>query len=151
MMVEEVIMIDKQVKIAASRETVFSFLVDADKMRQWMGQEVTLDPQPGGIYRTDLNGRNIGRGEFLEVDPPSRVVISFGWEGEGVPVPSGSTRVEFILPADGEGTLLRLRHLDLPADEVESHTEGWMLYLTRLTAVAEGRDPGTDPNTEMEP
>jgi uncharacterized protein YndB with AHSA1/START domain len=149
MKVEEVTMIDKQVAIAASRETVFEFLVDPEKMRQWMGEEVKLDPQPGGIYRTDLNGRNIARGEFLEVEPPSRVLISFGWEGEGASVPAGSTRVEFTLTEDGDHTLLRLRHLDLPTEEVESHTDGWMHYLTRLTAVAEGRDPGPDPNLEM--
>lgn len=150
MSVNEVTIFEKEVKIAASPETVFDFLINPKKMELWMGQsgKVDLDPQKGGIYRTDLNSRNIARGEFLEVEPYSRILISFGWEGEGVPVPAGSSKVEFSLSADGEGTLLRLRHLDLPATEVESHGQGWELYLSRLRDVVEGRDPGPDPNLE---
>lgn len=150
MSINEATIFETEVKIAASPQTVFDFLINPEKMELWMGQsdKVDLDPQKGGIYRTDLNGSSIARGEFLEVESPSRLLISFGWEGEGVPVPAGSSKVEFNLSAEGEGTLLRLKHTDLPAAEVEIHGEGWGLYLSRLTDVVEGRDPGPDPNME---
>lgn len=48
--------LEKEIRIAARPETVFSFLVDPAKMTRWMGINVTLDPRPGGIYRVDVDG-----------------------------------------------------------------------------------------------
>jgi hypothetical protein len=48
-------------------------------------------------------------------------------------VPPGTTTVEISLEADGDGTLLRLRHSGLPTDASSVlHTEGWEMYLDRL-------------------
>lgn len=148
MKVEEGTVIDKQVRIAADREQVFQFLIDPEKMSRWMGQNVTLDPTPGGKYRIDLNGRDIMLGEFLEVEPPSKVVISFGWEGEGASVPAGSTKVEITLSSEGEETTVRLRHFGLTEEQAASHTEGWVHYLDRLVVAGAGGDPGLDPHAE---
>ena len=119
-------------------------------MLEWQGIEATLDPRPGGVYRCNVTGNDIALGEFVEVVPHSRVVFTMGWEGEGHPVPPGSTTVEITLTADGDGTLLRLVHRDLPAAAVEGHTEGWTHYLARLVVVAAGGDPGRDPNLDGE-
>jgi uncharacterized protein YndB with AHSA1/START domain len=105
--------LEREVRIEASPETVFGFLIDAEKMQQWMGREVTLDAQPGGVYRCDINGNDIAGGEFVEVTPFSRVVYTFGWEGDDHPVPVGSTTVEITLTPDGSGTLVRLAHRGL--------------------------------------
>ena len=137
--------LEREIYIAARPETVFAFLVDPEKMKRWMGRDVTLDPRPGGIYRCDINGQAIARGEYVEVQPFSRVVFTFGWEGESaIPQPGGST-VEFLLTPDGEGTLLRLRHLGLSPEERSSHGEGWDHFMPRLAAAAEKRDVGPDP------
>ena len=45
---------------------------------------------------------------------------------------------------DGEGTLVRLAHRDLPAEARDSHRAGWTHYLDRLAIVAPGGDPGPD-------
>ena len=148
MKVEEGTVIDKQVRIKADREQVFQFLIDPEKMSRWMGQNVTLDPKPGGKYRIDLNGRDIMLGEFLEVDPPSKVVMSFGWEGEDASVPAGSTKVEILLISEGDDTTVRLRHYGLTPEQAESHTEGWVHYLDRLAVAGVGKDPGPDPIAE---
>jgi uncharacterized protein YndB with AHSA1/START domain len=142
--------VEREVRVAAQPETVFSFLVDPDKMSLWMGRRAELDGRPGGIYRVEINDQAIARGEFVEVDPPKRVVFTFGWEGQEAGqgehgVPPGSTRVEISLDPDGDGTLVRLRHLDLPEAAREIHGQGWDLYLGRLKAVAAGEDPGPDP------
>jgi uncharacterized protein YndB with AHSA1/START domain len=136
--------VERQVRIAARPDTVFRFLIDPDRMLRWMGSGVALDPRPGGIYRVDVNGRDVARGEFVEVVPPSRVVFTFGWEGGG-PLPPGSTTVEISLEPDGEGTIVRLRHSGLPREAREQHAQGWEHYLGRLAIAVGGGDPGPDP------
>lgn len=135
----------REVRINASPQTVFAFFTDPDKMVRWKGISAELEPRPGGIYRVDITGRDVARGQYVEVVPYSRVVFTWGWEGAGHPVPPGSTTVEVSLIPDGDGTIVRLRHLGLPPDQRDSHAEGWEHYLPRLAARAEGRDPGPDP------
>ena len=133
-----------QVHIAASKETVFSFWTDPEKMVRWQGISASLDPQRGGEFHVDLGPGITIRGKFLEVSPYDRIVLSFGWEGSPG-VPPESTRVEIELTEEAGGTLLTLRHSGLPKDEREMHTHGWNHFLARLVIAAPGGDPG--PNT----
>jgi uncharacterized protein YndB with AHSA1/START domain len=135
-----------EIRIAASPETVFDFFTDPNKMIQWMGRSAKLDPRPGGKLHCDMNGRNVARGEYVEVDRPNRVVFTWGWEGEDSSVAPGASTVEVLLVADGDGTQLRLIHCDLPgAESAERHSRGWSHYTERLAIVATGADPGADP------
>ena len=85
-------------------------------------------------------------GQFVEVEPPRRVVFTWGWTGMFEVVP-GSTRVEVTLAAEDGGTRVVLRHYGLPDDDaLGQHREGWQLYLGRLSVRASGGDPGPDPN-----
>ena len=137
--------LEREIRVAASPETVFSFFTDPEKMTRWKGKSATLDPRPGGIYRVDMNGRDIARGEYVEVVPHSRVVFTWGWEGEGSPLPPGSSTVEVTFIPDGDGTIVRLRHLGLPADQRDAHAEGWTHYMARLAVAGAGEVPGADP------
>ena len=138
--------IEREVRVAASPQTVFQFFTDSTQYSQWKGQHATLDPRPGGMYRVELNGRDTARGEYLEVIPYSRVVFSWGFEGEGSPLPPGSSVVEVSLIPDGEGTIVRLMHRGLPGPQVvRQHTDGWDHYLSRQLIAAPGGDPGPDP------
>jgi uncharacterized protein YndB with AHSA1/START domain len=133
-------------RIDASPEAIFGFFTEPDKMIQWMGREAQLEPRPGGLFRCDINGRHIAAGTFLEVDPPHRVVFSFGWEGEESSVRPGASRIEVTLEPDGEGTNVRLVHSDLPTeDSAGSHRHGWEHYIERLAVAAPGDHPGEDP------
>ena len=138
--------LEREIRIEARPETVFEFFTDPEKMTRWKGRKAELEPRPGGIYRVEINDQAIARGEYQEIDPPRRVVFTWGWEGEGSPVPPGASTVEVELTPDGDGTIVRLTHRDLPAAAVESHAHGWEMYLARLAAASEGRDPGPDPN-----
>jgi uncharacterized protein YndB with AHSA1/START domain len=121
--------------IAASPATVFSYQVDPAKFSAWMGVGAELDPRPGGRVRIDVDGEHIAVGEFREVDPPHRVVMTWGWEKNDA-VPPGSTTVEITLTPDGTGTIFRLRHLGLPNEEEgRSHLGGWKLYTGNLQAL----------------
>ncbi|MCH8009800.1 MAG: SRPBCC domain-containing protein [Chloroflexi bacterium] len=140
--------LEVEVRIAARPSTVFSLLDNADGMAKWFGSSVQMDAKPGGTLRVDINGRDIAKGEIVEIVPPERIVFTFGWEGEGHPVPPGASRVEITLVEDGDGTIVRLRHSGLTAEQAASHKEGWDHFLPRLLEVAEGRDPGKDPWAE---
>lgn len=137
--------VEQEVRIEARPETVSSFLVEPEKMLRWKGVSADLDPRPGGVYRVDMNGRDVAKGEYLEVVPHSRVVFTWGWEGEESAVPPGSTTVEITLTPDGDGTIVRLRHVDLPQDQRQPHSEGWPHYIERLVTAAGGGDPGPAP------
>jgi uncharacterized protein YndB with AHSA1/START domain len=141
--------IERTISIAATPETVWDFLVDPDKATRWMGMKADFDPQPGGVYRCDVIPGHTAQGEFVELDPPNRLVYTWGWEasgGEANPVPPGSSTIEIELVADGSGTVLRFMHRDLPGvDATASHAHGWDHYIARLAVVAAGGDPGRDP------
>ena len=138
----------REVRIDAAPETVFEFFVDPEKLVRWKGRAASLDGRPGGVYRVDISPRDVVRGEYVVVDRPRRVVFTWGWEGHDA-VPPGSSTVEIDLTPDGDGTLIRLTHRDLPPDALESHVAGWEHYLPRLATVTAGGDAGPDPFGEQ--
>ena len=109
--------VERELAIDASPETVWEFLVDPEKLASWFGSQAWLDPRPGGQYRVDVIGGHIASGEFVELDPPRRLVHTFGWESEGGQensVPPGASTIESELEPSGAGTLLKFRHYGLP-------------------------------------
>jgi len=152
----EVVEVERRVQ--ARPETVFSYLVDPEKFRQWQGIDAELDVRPGGTFRTTVAGRNrvVLRGEYLEVDPPRRIVLTWGWEpGPGLPpgaadVPVGASTVEITLTADADATIVRVRHSGLRSAAARSfHTGGWNVTVDRLVVVAEGGDAGSNPLLDL--
>ena len=140
-------MIERELRIDANPETVFEFFTNPEKMVRWKGRAATLDPRPGGVYRIEMNAETIVAGEYVEVDPPHRLVFTWGWEGGYASTPPGSSTVEITLTPDGDGTLVRLVHSGLPnAESVAAHADGWDMYLGRLSIAAAGGDAGPDPN-----
>ena len=138
--------IHREISIAARPETVWDFFVDPRKAERWMGISALLDPRPGGEYRVEVISGNVALGEFVEVDPPHRLVWTWGWTDQSQsPVPPGSSTIEVELVPEGDGTLLRFTHSGLPdAEAVQKHAHGWDHYLERLEIVARGEDPGRD-------
>jgi uncharacterized protein YndB with AHSA1/START domain len=141
--------VEREIAIAASPETVWEFLVDPEKAVLWMGQTASLDPRPGGEYRVGVIPGHTASGEFVELDPPHRLVFTWGWEPgpDGPnPVAPGSSTIEIELVATGDGTTLHFVHRDLPTQAAaESHGHGWDHYLERLAIAAPGGDAGVDP------
>jgi uncharacterized protein YndB with AHSA1/START domain len=130
--------IDREIRVRARPETVFSFWTDPSKMARWMGREVRLDPRPGGELRIDYNGSDIARGAFVEVDPPRRIVLTWGWEAPGDPTPPGASTVDVEFVPDGDGTIVRLRHSGLATEAIDGHAEGWDHFLERLAEAVAG-------------
>lgn len=137
--------ITAQVLIEAPRERVFPYLVEPERLVRWMGTTLHGAVAPGEGYRLDFfgDGRVVAAGEFISIEPPDRVVFTWGWENEfDGEVPPGSSTVAIELVDVPEGTNLTLTHTGLPDPAIGPHSEGWEEHLGRLAAAGSGHDPG---------
>jgi uncharacterized protein YndB with AHSA1/START domain len=122
------------IRIAASPAEVFPYLVDPALIVQWIGTVADLNPQPGGVFSLDFRTTS-ARGTYISVEPPERVVFTWGIPGNAA-LPPGASTVEILLKADGDETIVELTHRDLPSEMRPSHREGWeeCLEVLRQTA-----------------
>ena len=145
-------MVELEHRVGGPPETVFDYFTDPDKYRRWKGIEAELDARPGGSYRVLMRPQVWVSGRYVTVDRPNRLVMTWGFESPlelpdfAQQVTPGSSTVEFTFVPDGDGTIIRVRHTELPSMEsVGFHTRGWNNYLERLVIVLDGKDPGVDP------
>lgn len=131
-------------RIDAPPDVVYSYLTDSVKWARWQGKEATVDAIPGGLFVLKMPNGATARGQFVELVPDERVVFTWGWVDQPG-LPPGSSTVEIEITAEDGGSLVTLTHRDLPDEETGLHEIGWKHYLPRLTATAEGREPGPDP------
>lgn len=157
-----------EIFIAAPPERVFQALTDPQQLQLWWGQkglyritESQSDLRPGGKWWSVGAGAD-GRafrvdGEYLEVDPPRRLVQTWiaSW---GKPV---TTVVRWELePRDvhglqhsgprkvGTGTLVKMRHEGFAGqpEEAKGHYQGWIHVLGWMQAFVEkGETADTRP------
>jgi uncharacterized protein YndB with AHSA1/START domain len=120
------------VRIAAPPEVVFPYFTDPQLMVMWIGKRADLDARPGGTFAIDFEG-TAARGSYVAVEPPHRVVFTWGIPQDAT-LPPGSSTVEVVFTADGGDTIVNLTHRDLPPDREPSHREGWEGCLAVLIA-----------------
>lgn len=130
------------IDIAAAPATVFDYLTTNEGMTAWMGHYADLDARPGGRFAVDIAGHPV-RGAFVHVEPPHRVVVSWGFPGSEE-LPPGASTVEFRLTPIRGGTRVDLLHADLPDSALPGHAHGWANFLPRLAIVGAGGDAGPD-------
>ena len=137
--------IEQTLRIAARPETVWRYWTDPERVCAWWGSAAELDPRPGGVCVVDMGGEGpVMRGEYVELVPHERIVLTFGWDpfhGTDLGVPPGASRVEVTLTPDGDDTILALRHTGLPPAAAAEHRGGWDHFLPLLAAAA-GRKNG---------
>jgi uncharacterized protein YndB with AHSA1/START domain len=120
--------------IKAPPEVVFPYFTDPALIVTWIGDRAELDPQPGGVFSLDMS-EVAARGTYMTVEPPHRVVFSWGIPGSDTLPPGGSV-IEVVLTADGEDTTVVLTHRGLPPSRIGSHRAGWEHRLGLLRAAA---------------
>jgi uncharacterized protein YndB with AHSA1/START domain len=118
------------VLVEADPAEVYEYFTRAEAMISWMGQYAHLDPRPGGRVAIDINGAAV-RGEYQELDPPNRIVFSWGFAGSDE-LPPGTSRVEVRLVREGQATRVYLIHSGLPELERAKHEQGWHHFLAHL-------------------
>lgn len=120
--------------VNASQKRVFDALTQPELMSQWMygmdegRAEVECDLRPGGKYilrmiRPDNTIAYEPQGEYLEIDPPKK--ISMTWSSEGF---IDHSILSFELTEVDGGTKITLRH-ELPKFTVSDHRDGWTTCL----------------------
>ena len=147
----EISVVEREITVEAEPETVFPFFNDPEKMVRWLGIGATLDPRPGGVFSLNSMADHFFVGEYLAVEPHTRIVFTWGYGNfpdEPNPLPPGSSTVEVELVPDGEATIVRLTHR-VPAELDAFHAMGWENYLARLGIAAAGGDPGPDSFREI--
>ena len=118
--------------------------VSLDAWLRRMGEYAETEPVPGGRLHLDIIGVPV-RGTFLDVDPPHRVVFSWGHAGSAVLPPGSSTVAITLHEGPGPRTLVELVHEGLPAVMQPGHARGWAHFAERLRLAAVGHDAGRDP------
>ena len=127
--------LERTIVICAERSTVFQFFTDSRLFADWWGQGSTIEGKSGGAVRICHPGNIKSSGEVLEIQPPSRIVFTYGFDS-GKPIPSGSSRVTITLEEHSEGTLLALKH-ELPDEKVrDEHVQGWRFQLALFANAA---------------
>jgi uncharacterized protein YndB with AHSA1/START domain len=128
-------------RIAARPSIVFDALTTPEGIQHWWGPDAgpvllaETDPRVGGRFRVRfrrLDGsEHESSGEYLEVQRPARLAMSWRWLG-GAEDP-GESRVEITLRATAEGTELTLTHSRLHDEETRrGHEQGWIGALDKL-------------------
>ena len=85
--------------IDADPELVYDYFTKPEAMVRWMGEFAQLDAKPDGEFAVDVRGAPV-RGRYVELDPPHRLVIAWGYAGSER-LPPGASTVEGA--ADGRG------------------------------------------------
>lgn len=138
-------MVVHELELPRPAAEVFEMFTDPARLVTWIGVGAELDPRPGGRFRFEVQPGQFCEGEYLVVEPPRRLVFSWGWTDPWFGLPPGSSRVEVQLTEVGGGTRLRLVHHGLPGEMHRLHDDGWAAFLERLTAVVRGGSPGAYP------
>lgn len=148
--------ITASIHVGAPPERVFDHFVSSTRMTTWLGQWADLEPIVGGRFAVDIEGVAV-RGRYLELDPPRRLLISWGHAGSQR-LPPGASTLEVLLTPEDDGTRVDIRHRGLPEPERSRYPAGWRHFLTQLARHAErgldtargaSRTPRTGPDPPL--
>jgi uncharacterized protein YndB with AHSA1/START domain len=127
--------------LPAPPRDAFDACVEPDRLARWWGPagftapSVDLDLRVGGSYRIEMQPPDAAafhlRGEFLEIDPPRRLVYSFEWEE---PDPDDrATVVELSFLDHSGGTRVVVDQASFATEaRLSLHEAGWTDTLDRL-------------------
>jgi uncharacterized protein YndB with AHSA1/START domain len=126
--------LDRDVTIRAPRDLVFKFFTDTPRWASWWGAGSTIDARVDGEVLIVYPGGTRAVGKVLELDPPKKIVFSYGY-AKGVPIPPGESRVTIELESVREGTRVRLHHAFADANVRQQHVQGWRYQLSLFSNV----------------
>ncbi len=134
--------------VSASPERAFEAWTTPEQVKRWTCPDPTatvdveIDLRVGGSYSIRMHvegGPFTAYGTYREVDPPRRLVYTWGWKEEAHAMKAETVvTVEFV-PIEG-GTEIRLTHSGFPTtDDRDGHREGWEISMGRFAEMVDGR------------
>jgi len=129
--------LDRTVVIRATPQTVFRFFTDEGRWASWWGPGSTIDARPGGRVVIKYPGGVEVSGEVIELQPPSRIVFTYGY-ASGAPIGPGSSQVTIRLEPVPGGTRLHLTHAFAEPGVRDQHVQGWRYQLSLFANVVAG-------------
>jgi uncharacterized protein YndB with AHSA1/START domain len=138
-------------RIKAPPRTVFAAFVEPTHIMKWWGPDAgralaaETDVRVGGRFRVmfeTLDGeRHENRGEYLEIDPPARLVMAWWWAS----TPERRSRVTVSIRAISDGSELTIHHEMLfDVATRDNHLWGWNGTLDKLERLL-GEQTATPP------
>lgn len=121
--------LDRTITIAAAPETVFRFFTDSARWAKWWGAGSEIDARVGGQMRIRYPNAVEAAGEVLEVDPPRRIVFTYGY-ASGQPIAVGASTVTIAVEAVGGGSRVDLVHSFTDPGVCDQHVQGWRFQLS---------------------
>ena len=120
---------------------VFKAWTQPEHLVRWLGpvgfaaREVEVDFREGGRWRACINsvehGDNWMGGEYREISPPDRLVLTFAWESTGF-----ETLMTIDLEERADRTVMTFHQAPFVSVESrDSHNEGWSSSFDRLAAL----------------
>jgi uncharacterized protein YndB with AHSA1/START domain len=132
----------------APRHVVFRAWTDAAALAVWFCPEgcdapfQRFDPRVGGTYRVCLRGKESGtewwmQGEFLEISPPGRIVLTHNWDDDARR-PEEDSVITVLFEEVGGKTRMHFRQVRfVSVEERDSHRGGWSSCFNRLQDLLE--------------
>jgi uncharacterized protein YndB with AHSA1/START domain len=154
---------DLKTTLEASMEKVFEIYIKTTPERLWeaitdpqmrskynFGARINSDFSAGSPYQQSTpDGRLLGEGENLEVDPPRRLVQSMRalW-GDDVKA-EGTSRVTWEIHPVGDSCYLKVTHDQLREGANNQLYGGWPMILSGLKTLLETGELLTTPGSQM--
>jgi len=124
-------------RLPAPAAEVFRWWTEADLLREWMSPvgtvEAQVDLRVGGALRIVMRAEGTvieHFGEYIEIDPPRRLVFTWASPFTGEEPSLVTLELE---PGGADTTQLLLVHSQLPEPVAKSHRDGWGTMLDRLS------------------
>jgi uncharacterized protein YndB with AHSA1/START domain len=126
----------------AGAHEVFEAWTSVEVLRRWWHAEhdwetphAELDLRVGGAIRITMRDPfrgedHGGEGEFIEIDPPRRLVFTWTWDDD----PATRQLIEVDFTDQGDHTTVVLTNSGIPAPAEDDHVVGWQNSFDNLDA-----------------
>jgi len=121
--------LERSVVIHADPTVAFRFFEETERWAAWWGAGSTIESRPGGrVLIRHAEGVDVV-GEVIDVEPPRRIVFSYGFLDRKAD-PVRDSLVTICLEPLGNSTRLRLTHEFNDAAARDEHVQGWRFQLS---------------------
>jgi uncharacterized protein YndB with AHSA1/START domain len=130
--------VERSVELAAPAEVVWDAITDADRLSDWFGGRVALDPVPGGAGRFEDEDGEVRTARVDTVEPGRR--LTFRWWGDADDSPITSVSFELVEVPEGTRVVVTETALLVPdgpkaqAGLMDRLDRRWAETLVRLEA-----------------